>query len=217
MMMVDIAHVKHLGPTIAFAGPNGAGKSTLARRLATDLRQEGKSVTLIREPGGSPGAEEIRRLILEGDADRWSPWTETLLFMAARQDHLEKTIWPGLARGDIVISDRYLLETRVFQLIKDESLEHVVEGIVKLLSIPEAQHTLLIDVTPSTSRARLNARAGAEADRFELLGDDFEFNVRNRFLALAYQQPTISVIDGSKSEDDVYRAVRDTLRFHDIC
>jgi dTMP kinase len=175
------------------------------------------SETLTREPGGSPGAEEIRRLILEGDADRWSPWTETLLFMAARRDHLEKTIWPGLAHGDIVISDRYLLETRVFQLIKDESLEDVIEGMVKLLGIPEAQHTLLIDVAPDVTRARQIARGAVEADRFELLGEDYEFKVRNRFLALAYRQPTISVIDGSKSEDDVYRAVRDTLRFHNIC
>ena len=91
------------GRFLSFEGIDGSGKSTQARRLAESLRAAGHAVTLTREPGGSAGAEEIRRLVLEGDPDRWSAETELLLFTAARRDHLEKTSRPALARGDIVI------------------------------------------------------------------------------------------------------------------
>ena len=98
---------------ITFEGIDGSGKSTQARLLADTLRAEGHAVVLTREPGGSPGAEEIRRLVLEGDPDRWSAQTEILLFTAARRDHLERTIEPALARGEIVISDRFADSTRM--------------------------------------------------------------------------------------------------------
>ena len=88
---------------ITFEGIDGSGKSTQARMLAEALRNEGHDVVLTREPGGSPGAEEIRRLVLEGDPDRWSPETEILLFTAARRDHLERTIEPALAAGKVVL------------------------------------------------------------------------------------------------------------------
>ncbi len=94
------------GLFLSLEGIDGSGKSTQGWRLAETLRARGHSVTLTREPGGSPGAEEIRRLVLEGAADRWSPETEILLFTAARRDHLEKTIRPALARGEVVICDR---------------------------------------------------------------------------------------------------------------
>ena len=87
-----------VGRFLSFEGIDGSGKSTQARRLAETLRSKGHQVTLTREPGGSPGAEEIRRLVLEGATDRWSAETEILLFTAARRDHLEKTIRPALAR-----------------------------------------------------------------------------------------------------------------------
>ena len=86
------------GRFVTFEGIDGSGKSTQARRLAETLRAEGRDVVLTREPGGSPGAEEIRRLLVEGDPGRWSPETEILLFTAARRDHLERTILPGLGR-----------------------------------------------------------------------------------------------------------------------
>ena len=98
---------------ISFAGIDGSGKSTQARLLAESLRAEGHEVVLTREPGGSPGAEQIRRLLVEGRTDRWSPETELLLFTAARRDHLERTIMPALDRGARVVTDRFAESTRV--------------------------------------------------------------------------------------------------------
>ncbi|MCR9140141.1 MAG: dTMP kinase, partial [Alphaproteobacteria bacterium] len=103
------------GRFITFEGIDGSGKSTQARLLAEHLRAAGHPVDLTREPGGSPGAEEIRRLVLEGDPDRWSPETELLLFTAARRDHLERVIDPGVAAGRVVISDRFADSTRMYQ------------------------------------------------------------------------------------------------------
>ena len=98
---------------ITFEGIDGSGKSTQAKALAATLQADGHQVVLTREPGGSPGAEEIRRLVLEGDPDKWSPQAELLLFTAARRDHLEKTIVPALTAGKIVICDRFADSTRV--------------------------------------------------------------------------------------------------------
>ena len=102
------------GLFLSLEGIDGSGKSTQGRILADRLRAKGHAVTLTREPGGSPGAEEIRRLVLEGATDRWSAETEILLFTAARRDHLEKTIRPALARGAVVICDRFADSTRIF-------------------------------------------------------------------------------------------------------
>ncbi|MGA1234044.1 MAG: dTMP kinase, partial [Lutimaribacter sp.] len=103
------------GLFISFEGIDGSGKSTQARLLAQTLRTRGLDVVLTREPGGSPGAEEIRALVLEGPPDRWSAETELLLFTAARRDHLERTIRPALAAGQIVICDRFADSTRMYQ------------------------------------------------------------------------------------------------------
>lgn len=193
----------------ALVGPNGGGKSTIARGLVEVLRREGRQVVLTREPGGSPGAEEIRRLILEGEADRWSATTEVLLFMAARRDHLERTIWPALERGAIVVSDRYLDDTRVFQTVNDVVMAAMIERIVLACGIPEAQRTFLIDVPTEVSKRRMNFRAGvAEADRFEIMGDDFDEKVRKRYLIVARANPhRITVVDGARSSEEVLAEV----------
>ena len=196
-------------PFFALVGPNGGGKSTIARHLVEVLRSEGREVVLTREPGGSPGAEEIRRLILEGDADRWSATTEVLLFMAARRDHLERTIWPALERGIIVVSDRYLDDTRVFQTVTNPAMAEMIEGIVRACGIPEVHHTFLIDVPAEVSKQRMNLRAGiAEADRFEIMGDDFDEKVRQRYLAVAKANlHRVTIIDGARAFDEVLAEV----------
>ena len=99
---------------ISFEGIDGSGKSTQARHLARSLAERGHETVLTREPGGSPGAEEIRRLLVEGGSERWSPETELLLFTAARRDHLERTIRPALDRGAWVVTDRFADSTRVY-------------------------------------------------------------------------------------------------------
>ena len=98
---------------ISFEGIDGSGKTTQLELLAEQLRTEGHQVLLTREPGGSPGAEEIRTLVLQGNPDRWSAETELLLFTAARRDHLERTILPALAAGKIVLCDRFADSTRM--------------------------------------------------------------------------------------------------------
>lgn len=114
---------------ISFEGIDGSGKSTQARLLAEALHAAGIDVIHTREPGGSPGAEEIRALVLEGDPDRWSAETEILLFTAARRDHLEKTIRPALASGKVVICDRFADSTRVFQGVTRGDLQDKVNRL----------------------------------------------------------------------------------------
>ena len=117
------------GMFITFEGIDGSGKSTQAKALASSLKKNGIDSILTREPGGSSGAEIIRKLLVEGDPSRWSPETEMLLFTAARRDHLEKTIEPSLQEGKIVISDRYVDSTRVYQGVTRGDLRHTVDKL----------------------------------------------------------------------------------------
>jgi dTMP kinase len=190
------------GVFLSFEGIDGSGKSTQARRLAAALRERGHSVTLTREPGGSEGAEEIRRLVLEGDPDRWSPETELLLFTAARRDHLEKTIRPALARGDIVITDRFADSTRIYQGITRGDLAAVVDRLHDLMIGVEPDLTLLIDIDPDLGLSRAIARAGTEL-RFEDMGADIQRQMRAGFLTLAARHARFAVIDGGRPEDAV--------------
>jgi dTMP kinase len=192
---------------ISFEGIDGSGKSTQARMLADALRSDGHSVTLTREPGGSAGAEEIRRLVLEGDPDRWSAETEILLFTAARRDHLEKTILPALARGDVVITDRFADSTRIFQGITRGDLRQTVDTLHSLMIGREPDLTLLFDIDPAVGLARATARAGAEM-RFEDMGLHFQTLARDGFLALAAQNPRFRIIDGARAPDAVAADVR---------
>ena len=183
------------GRFISFEGIDGSGKSTQARLLANTLRQCGHSVTLTREPGGSPGAEDIRRLVLEGDPDRWSAETEILLFTAARRDHLEKTIRPALARGDIVITDRFADSTRMYQGISRGDLVAVVDQLHALMIGVEPDLTFLIDIDATLGLNRAQARAGAE-QRFEDMGLDLQTKMRAGFLALAARETRFQTVSG---------------------
>jgi dTMP kinase len=186
----------------SFEGIDGSGKSTQARRLAEVLRQAGHEVVLTREPGGSAGAEEIRRLVLEGAVDRWSAETEILLFTAARRDHLEKTIRPALARGAVVITDRFADSTRMYQGISRGDLAQVVDDLHALMIGVEPDLTFLIDLPAEVGLARAQSRAGAEM-RFEDMGLALQTKMRNGFLALAAQHPRFVVIDATKSQDEI--------------
>lgn len=191
-----------LGLFISLEGIDGSGKSTQGRRLAETLRARGHSVTLTREPGGSPGAEEIRRLVLEGATDRWSAETEILLFTAARRDHLEKIIRPALDRGEIVITDRFADSTRIFQGITRGDLTETVDRLHRLMIGVEPDLTLLFDLDPATGLSRAHARAGTEL-RFEDMGLGFQQKARDGFLALAAQHPRFRVIDADGDPETV--------------
>jgi len=191
------------GRFLSFEGIDGSGKSTQARLLAQALRDAGHVVTLTREPGGSPGAEEIRRLVLEGDPDRWSAETEILLFTAARRDHLEKTIRPALARGEIVITDRFADSTRIYQGITRGDLRALVDRLHDLMIGTEPDLTLLIDIAPATGLSRAVARQGSE-QRFEDMGLAMQRAIRAGFLALAQANPArFVIIDGAQDAQAV--------------
>jgi len=188
---------------ITFEGIDGSGKSTQARRLADSMREDGMDVVLTREPGGSAGAEEIRRLLVEGDPARWSPETETLLFTAARRDHLERTIQPALDMGKTVISDRFADSTRVYQGAARNSGRDLVDQLHSLMIGREPDLTFIIDMNPDAALARGLARQSGE-DRFEEFGAAFQHRLRAGFLELAKANPTRCVIiDGSGHERDI--------------
>ena len=184
---------------ITFEGIDGSGKSTQARALAEALRALGHDPVLTREPGGSPGAEEIRRLVLEGDPDRWSAETELLLFTAARRDHLERTIAPALAAGRVVICDRFADSTRMYQGLSRGDLRATVDTLHRLMIGREPDLTFLIDIDPETGLARAKSRNGTE-ERFEDFGLGLQRKMRDGFLALAREfAPRFRVIDGTRA------------------
>ena len=192
---------------ISFEGIDGSGKSTQARRLADALREKGHEVVLTREPGGSPGAEEIRKLVLEGDPERWSPETELLLFTAARRDHLERLILPALTAGQIVICDRFADSTRVYQGLRGPDLRQKVDMLHDLMIVREPDLTILVDMDPEVGLARALGRQGTE-ERFELFGADLQAQMRAGFMDLAQAAPKrYVVVDGARTEDTVAREI----------
>ncbi|MEZ5778667.1 MAG: dTMP kinase [Paracoccaceae bacterium] len=188
---------------ITFEGIDGSGKSTQARLLADHLRAAGRDVVLTREPGGSPGAEEIRRLVLEGEPDRWSAETEILLFTAARRDHLERVIEPALKVGAVVISDRFADSTRMYQGLSRGDLRGVVDKLHALMIKREPDLTFIIDMDPEIGLARAKGRKGHE-ERFEDFGEGLQQQMRQGFLALAAEFPDrCRVVDGNRPASDV--------------
>lgn len=197
---------------ITFEGIDGSGKSTQARQLAEALRGAGHDVVLTREPGGSPGAEEIRRLVLEGDPARWSAETEILLFTAARRDHLERTIAPALAQGRIVICDRFADSTRMYQGLSRGDLRATVDTLHALMIGREPDLTFLIDIDPGVGLARAKGRQGHE-ERFEDMGLAMQQKMRAGFLALAREfAARFRLIDGARPPETVAADVLDVAR-----
>ncbi|NCO20495.1 MAG: dTMP kinase [Rhodobacterales bacterium] len=200
------------GLFLTFEGIDGSGKSTQARLLAASLRAEGHDVVLTREPGGSPGAEQIRTLVLEGETDRWSPESEILLFTAARRDHLERTIRPALATGKVVISDRYADSTRMYQGLSRGDLRTMVDTLHDLMIGIEPDLTFLIDMDPALGLPRALSRQTGE-ERFESFGAALQARMRAGFLALAQEFPArIVTVDGEGTPATVADRVLTRLR-----
>ncbi|MBD3786725.1 MAG: dTMP kinase [Sphingomonadales bacterium] len=197
---------------VTFEGIDGSGKSTQARMLAEALRGLGHEVVLTREPGGSPGAEEIRRLVLEGDPARWSAETEILLFTAARRDHLERTITPALAAGKVVVCDRFADSTRMYQGLSRGDLRATVDRLHDLMIGREPDLTLLIDIDPAVGLSRAKGRQGHE-ERFEDMGLGMQEKMRAGFLGLAQEfSARFRVIDGARDPAAVAAEVLATVR-----
>jgi dTMP kinase len=196
------------GLFITFEGGEGAGKSTQVRRLAQRLADLGREPVLTREPGGSPGAETIRNIVLNGPPERWSPITETLLMYASRRDHIERVIRPSLYAGRIILCDRFADSTRAYQgaggdvdmtLIK--ALEDgVLEGLRPDL-------TIILDLPVEKGLARAASRGGGE-DRFEAKGAAFHERLRQAFLSIAVAEPDrCLVISADQTPDAVETAI----------
>jgi dTMP kinase len=191
------------GRFISFEGIDGSGKSTQVARLAARLRAGGQRVVETREPGGAPGAEAIRRLLVEGDTGRWSPESEILLFTAARRDHLERTIAPALDRGDTVVCDRFADSTRVYQGVARADLRGMVDALHGIAIAQEPDLTLILDLDPTQAHARYTRRGGTE-DRFERFGPEFQDRLRQGFLVLAREYPErCRLIPAAGSPDEI--------------
>jgi len=192
------------GLFISVEGIDGAGKSTQAARLAARLGAAGHRVVETREPGGAPGAEEIRRLLVEGDPQRWSAETEILLFTAARRDNVERVIRPALEAGAVVVCDRYVDSTRAYQGMGGERLRALVEEVHALAIDLDPDLTLIFDLDPDAALARAGARATAAEARFEEKGIDFQKRLRAVYHRLAREEPRrIRLIDAEGDPDTV--------------
>lgn len=197
------------GRFIAFEGGEGAGKSTQARLLAEALTARGRDVVITREPGGTPGAEAIRALLLGTDGDGWNPRAEALLFAAARSDHVERLILPALDRGAWVICDRFVDSSRAYQgggggLTDAEVLDLHRIGSGGLL--PDL--TLLVEVLPQVAAHRLALRDGEAADRIGGRPESFHAAVAAAFDRFAGAEPRrFARIDGNGSAEAIHAAV----------
>jgi len=197
------------GKFITFEGGEGTGKSTQVALLGEALRKIDISVVLTREPGGSPGAEEIRNFLVNGEVNRWSPMSEALLNYAARVEHLDKTIYPALEQKSWVISDRFSDSTIAYQgyghgvdSLVLNSLSHILIGEFK----PDL--TFIFDLDLEIGLARASARGEGE-DRYERMGRDFHERLRQGFLDIALEDTErCCVIDASLPINQVASIIR---------
>ncbi len=196
------------GRFITLEGGEGTGKSTQIRRLAAALEKKGIAVLCTREPGGSPGAEEIRTLMVEGEPGRWDAVTETLLAYAARVDHVARTIGPALLADRWVISDRFNDSTFAYQGVGRGLARETIRRIDSAVLDDFAPDlTLILDLDVKTGLQRALARSGAE-NRFEKFGVEFHEKLRQAFLDIAKRSPErCRVIDASGTEEQVAEAI----------
>lgn len=203
-----------VAPFITLEGGEGAGKSTQIRLLEDALRACGVPCLVTREPGGSPGAEAIRALLVSGEAGRWQPQTEALLFMAARADHLAATVMPALEAGTWVLCDRFFDSTAIYQGLAKSVGVALLEQLYRLLYGTFAPAlTLLLDLPPEIGLARAQARGSAGESRFESLGLAYHQRIREGFLARAAAEPGRFVrIDATAEPPVVHAEILAALR-----
>lgn len=203
------------GVFITFEGGEGAGKSTQIDRLAKKLRAKKYDIVVTREPGGSPGAEAVRHVLLSGAAEPFGPKMEALLFAAARSDHVEQVIRPAIARGCIVLCDRFMDSSRVYQGVTGGNEPDFMDALERVAvhgAVPDL--TLILDLDPKEGLARATARRGeqAVADRFEKETLEIHQRRREAFLAIAAAEPErCVVIDASASPEIVEDAVTEAV------
>ena len=200
---------------IVIDGVDGSGKGVQTRFLHDAFCAISNQVLLTREPGGSPAAEDIRKLLVEGEPEKWDSMTELLLMYASRRSHLVDTIWPMLAIGGWVISDRYADSSRAFQGIAGnlgldlvEKMHHQVVGDF------EPELVLILDIPESIALQRAFGRGGKE-DRFEKKGNEYHAKVRDAFLQIAASNTDrYHVIDANQSIEAVTQAIFTTINHH---
>lgn len=195
------------GHFITLEGGEGTGKSTQARRLAAHLRALGHQVVETREPGGSPGAEAVRHVLLSGAAEPLGPVAEALLFAAARTDHVATLIRPALAAGTIVICDRFIDSTRVYQGAVGQVQPHLLDALEEMAtSGTRPDLTLVLDVPPDIGLARAAARGEGNPDRFEKEGAAYHAAVREAFVTRAAAAPRRCVLVDATPDPDAVAA-----------
>jgi dTMP kinase len=202
------------GRFITFEGGEGSGKSTHAALIAERLKARGLDVVLTREPGGSPGAEIIRHVLLSGAAKPFGPDTEAILFAAARDDHIRSTIAPALARGQWVVCDRFMDSTRVYQGALGHVDPRLIRGLERVTVgelVPDI--TFILDVPADVGLARASRRRGsAQADRFEAEDVAFHDRLRRAYAALAKLEPGRCIlVDGTKPKPAVFDLIWKTI------
>lgn len=200
------------GRFITLEGGEGGGKSTQVFRLAERLRRTGLSVVATREPGGAEGAEIIRKLLVAGDPGRWDPMTELLLHFAARRDHLRRTIWPALERGNWVVCDRFADSTMAYQGYGQGLGPAVVDSVYRLVVGDfKPDLTLILDLPAAEGLGRADARGGD--NRYERMDMAFHERLRQGFLEIARREPgRCAVIDASQPADSVTEAIAAAVR-----
>lgn len=200
------------GRFITLEGGEGAGKSTQILRLKKWLESQGREVVATREPGGAPGAEMVRKLLVEGPAERWDGVTEALLHFAARRDHLRSTVWPALKRGAWVISDRFADSTMAYQGYGHGADRTMLGGLYDM-AVGEfcPDLTLILDLPVEIGLARAASRRGIET-RYESLPVAFHERVRAGFLDIAAIDPErCVVIDANRDIDTIATAIAEAV------
>lgn len=195
---------------VTFEGVEGSGKSLQIRRVAEYLRSRGAVCLVTREPGGTEFGVALRRVLLDRRGARREPLGELLLYLADRHQHLEEVILPAVARGTLVLSDRYHDATRAYQGAARGVPRDVLEGLERILGIPDPDVTVVLDLDPEIglerARRRNQADSGLDAEgRFEAEAIDFHRAVRGAYLELARaNQERFRVVPGEGSPDEVF-------------